>query len=109
MQTNHFSSMTIGTRPRAIIQESKGLAAQVMTFSGDVTACLALPKVELGAFPTMPILPVAGKPAAATRALDGGAIIVPVSSPAAPHVERQTAATAATGFVQHVSLGRRDG
>ncbi|WP_203075765.1 hypothetical protein [Falsiroseomonas ponticola] len=99
-------------------------AVQVMTLSGgatvarirpfaafnfnagthDVTVRLALPQVELGAFPTMPILPAAGTPAAATRAVDGGSLTVAVSGAATLHVEQQTAATAATGFVGHVSL-----
>ncbi|WP_431304039.1 hypothetical protein [Sediminicoccus sp. BL-A-41-H5] len=99
-------------------------AVQVMTLSGgatvarirpfaafnfnagthDVTIRLALPQVELGTFPTMPILPAAGAPAAATRAVDGGSLTVAVSGAATLHVEQVTTATAATGFVGHVSL-----
>jgi hypothetical protein len=99
-------------------------ALQVMTLSGgatvarirpfaafnvnagthDVTIRLALPQVELGAFPTMPILPAAGTPAAATRAVDGGSLTVALGGAVTLHAEQVTTATAATGFVGHVSL-----
>ena len=115
-----FENQTIPGTGRLAAQR----AVQVMTLSGgatvarirpfaafnfnagthDVTVRLALPQVELGAFPTMPILPAAGTPAATTRAVDGGSLTVAVSGAATLHVEQQTAATVATGFVGHVSL-----
>jgi hypothetical protein len=115
-----FENQTVPGTGRLAAQR----AVQVMTLSGgatvarirpfaafnfnagthDVTIRLALPQVELGAFPTMPILPAAGTPAAATRAVDGGSLTVAVSGAATLHVEQQTTATAATGFVGHVSL-----
>jgi len=54
----------------------------------NVTIRLALPQVELGAFPTMPILPAAGTQVAATRAVDGRSLTVVVSGAATLHVEQ---------------------
>jgi hypothetical protein len=63
----------------------------------DVTIRFAAPQTELGAFPTMPMLPPAGTTVATTRPADDSAITISALSAASLYVEERTVAKAASG------------
>jgi hypothetical protein len=70
----------------------------------DVTVRIALPQVETGLYPTMPILPAAGTPASTARGQDGGVLAVAIAGPVTLQVEQNTIGTASSGFVGSIGL-----